>query len=102
MALFSQIEVEAIANALGDTELGLTGSEIGHVLQALNLQDPDPSYAKRHRLLNAFAADQNKRQNRTGILEFIRRAMAPARWLSKKHAYEPLRARLNEALSLSS
>lgn len=102
MALFSQIEVEAIANALGDTELGLTGSEIGHVLQALNLQDPDPSYAKRHRLLNAFAADQNKRQNRTGILEFIRRAMAPARWLAKKHAYEPLRARLNEALSLSS
>jgi len=45
MALFSQIEVEAIANALGDTELGLTGSEIGHVLQAPNLQDPDPSYA---------------------------------------------------------
>jgi uncharacterized protein (TIGR02391 family) len=100
MASFSQIEVEAIANALGDTELGLTGSEIGHILQTLNLQDPDPSYAKRHRLLSAFALDQNKRQTRGGILAFIRRAMAPARWLAKKHAYEPLRARLNEALAL--
>jgi hypothetical protein len=100
MAVFSQTEVESIANALGDTDLGLTGTEIGHILQTLGMPDPDPSLAKRHRLLNALAADQNNRKNRTAILEFIRRAMSPSRWLGKKDAYEPLRARLNEALAL--
>jgi len=55
---------------------------------------------KRRRLLNAFAVDQNSRGTRTGILEFIRRSMAPARWLRDRERYEPLRSRLNEALSL--
>ena len=55
---------------------------------------------KRRRLLNAFAVDQNSRGTRTGILEFIRRSMAPARWLRDRERYEPLRLRLNEALSL--
>jgi hypothetical protein len=84
MAVFSQTEVEAIADAPGDTNLGLTGNEIAHLLQTLRIADPDPTYSKRHRLLNALAADQNKRQNRKGILEFICRAMAAARWLGKR------------------
>jgi hypothetical protein len=100
MAVFSQTEVEAITNALGDTNLGLMGNEIAHLLQTLRIADPDPTYSKHHRLLNALAADQNKRQNRKGILAFIRRALAPARWLGKRDDYEPLRARLNEALGL--
>ncbi len=99
MAVFSQIEVEGIAAALGDTTTGLSGSEIGHILSTLKMADPDPAATKRHRLLAAFAADQNRRQKRTGILEFIRRAMAPARWLGKRDGYEPLRLRLNEALA---
>lgn len=99
MAVFSQIEVEGIAAALGDTAIGLSGSEIGHILNTLKMADPDPTAAKRHRLLAAFAADQNRRQKRTGILEFIRRAMAPARWLGKREGYEPLRLRLNETLA---
>lgn len=100
MATFSQIEVEAIADALGDTGLGLSGSELGHLLDTLGMPDPDPTLTKRYRLLNAFAADQNARRNRTGILEFIRRAMAPARWLRNRDRFEPLRTRLNEALAL--
>lgn len=98
MAVFSQIEVEGIAGALGDTTLGLTGTEIGHILSTLKMSDPEPTANKRNRLLAAFAVDQNKRQNRTAILEFIRRAMAPARWLGKREGYEPLRLRLNETL----
>lgn len=100
MATFSQIEVESIADALGDTGLGLSGSEIGHLLATLKMPDPDPGMTKRRRLLNAFVVDQNSRGKRTGILEFIRRSMAPARWLRDRERYEPLRLRLNEALSL--
>ncbi len=100
MVCFSQIEAESIADALGDTDIGLTGTEIGHILNTLNMSDPDPAITKRRRLLNAFAADQNKRGNRTGILAFIRRAMAPARWLNKHDKFELLRERLNQALSM--
>jgi len=98
---FNQIEVESIANALGDTETGLSGSEIGHLLHTLKMPDPTPQITKRHRLLNAFAEDQNTRKDRTGILAFMRRAMKPARWLNKKEGYEPLRTKLNEALALA-
>lgn len=100
MATFNQIEVESIANALGDTDFGLSGSEIGHILHTLNMADPDPTLSKRKRLLNAFAHDQNKRGNRTAILEFIRRSMAPGLWLRKHEKYEVLREQLNQALSL--
>nr|WP_298690164.1 TIGR02391 family protein [uncultured Dongia sp.] len=100
MATFNQIEVESIADALGDTEIGLTGTEIGHLLHTLSMTDPDPGITKRKRLHNALAADQNKRGNRRGILEFIRRAMAPGRWLNKQVEFERLRERLNQALSL--
>ena len=99
MALLSQIEVESIADALGDTAQGLSGSEIGHILQTLKMPDPDPGITKRRRLLNAFVADQNKRSNRTGVMEFIRRSMAPGRWLRDRDRYEPLRANLNRALA---
>ena len=100
MTIFTQVQIESIASALGDTDLGLSGSEIGHLLQTIPIPDPDPGITKRHRLHNAFVTDQNKRGKRTGILEFIRRAMAPGRWLREKHRYEPLRAKLNEALAL--
>ena len=101
LAHFAQIEAESIANALGDTEIGLTGPEIGHILQTVGMADPTPQITKRKRLLNAFAEDQNTRKSRTGILAFMRRAMKPGRWLNKKEGYEPLRAKLNEALALA-
>jgi uncharacterized protein (TIGR02391 family) len=78
----------------------LSGSEIGHLLRTLQIPDPNSDITKRKRLLNAFAEDQNKRGNRTGILEFIRQSMAPGRWLGNSDRYEPLRANLNRALAL--
>ncbi len=30
---FSQSEIQAIADALGDTDIGLTGTEIGQILR---------------------------------------------------------------------
>jgi hypothetical protein len=67
---FSQAQLESIAAALGDTEDGLTGTEIGHLLTTCGMADPDPQLTKRHRLYNAFAKDQNERQDRTHVLGF--------------------------------
>lgn len=77
MALFSQEQLEAIAGALGDTDQGLKGSEIGLLLESARIKDVDPAMTKRHRLYNAFAGDQNSRKDRVNILAFIRKAMKP-------------------------
>jgi uncharacterized protein (TIGR02391 family) len=96
---FKQEEVEAISAALGDTNDGLTGSEIGHVLALCRITDRDPELTKRHRIHNALADDQNRRGNRTGVLAFMRHAMKPERYLARPERYEPLRANLNRALA---
>lgn len=98
---FSREELEAIASALGDTEFGLTGSEMADLLAASRMKDPSPTMTKRHRLFNAFVESQNAKQNRANILAFIRKAMKPQRFLRHQHRFEPLRANLNEALSFS-
>ena len=93
--------LQAIADALGDTSEGLTGSEIAHLLASLQHYDTDPSMTKRHRLYNAFAHDQNNRQNHIHILGFIRRAMKPARFSREPGRFEPMRANLNRALAFA-
>ena len=100
MALFTAAELQAIAEALGQTGLGLSGREIGHLITSCRMVDPGET-TKRRRLYNAFAESQNSRQNRTHILELIRMAMSPARYASEPGRYEPMRANLNRALAFA-
>jgi uncharacterized protein (TIGR02391 family) len=97
--LFTQSELEAIAGALGDTSDGLTGTEIGHLLATLRMSDPSSAATKWKRLHNAFVERQNYSQNRRAILEFIRQAMKPARYVNQPERFEPMRANLNRALA---
>jgi len=99
--VFTQAQLEAIADALGDTNDGLTGSEIAHLLATARIADRDASFTKRKRLFNAFAADQNQRQHRRNILEFIRQAMRPERFARTPERFEPMRAHLNRALAFA-
>lgn len=99
--LFSQMQLQAIADALGDTSEGLSGSEIAHLLTTARMADTDPAITKRHRLYNAFVNHQNEHQDRRHVLAFIRFAMKPERYLREQHRFEPLRLRLNQALSFA-
>src|SRR5579862_5074055 len=98
---FEQSHVMAIAEALGHTTDGLTGSEIDFFLQLVRIEDISPDLKKSHRLYNAFAKDQNTRKHRRHILEFIRRAMKPERYIKDPERFEPLRAHLNQALGFA-
>ncbi len=98
---FTAAQLRAIADALGDTERGLTGSEMTHLLKASGVPDPDSTATKRHRLYNAFAASQNKRQDFKAIVKFIRETMSPVRFVRDQGRYEPMRANLNKALSFA-
>lgn len=97
----SQSQMEAIADALGDTNEGLMGSEIQHILATCRIEDSDPGITKRKRLFNAFALDQNKQQHRRNVLEFIRQAMKPERYVQSPGRFEPMRANLNQALAFA-
>jgi uncharacterized protein (TIGR02391 family) len=101
MVCFTQDQLQAIAEALGDTSDGLTGSEIAHLLATCGINDVDPAITKRYRLYNAFVHDQNQRQDRTRVLGFIRHAMKPARFAQCAERFEPMRAHLNRALAFA-
>jgi uncharacterized protein (TIGR02391 family) len=101
MTCFTQEQLQGIADALGDTDDGLTGTEIAHLLATCRIADVDPAMTKRHRLYNAFVQDQNKRQDRAYILAFIRKAMKPERFARCSERFEPMRAHLNRALAFA-
>ena len=100
-SVFDQSQLEAIAAALGDTNEGLTGSEIGHLLTSCQMSDPSPDLTKRHRLYNALAKSQNIRQNHGAILAFVREAMKPERYARFPERFEPMRTNLNVALAFA-
>ena len=99
--MFTQMQLQAIADALGDTSEGLTGSEIHHLLMTCKMMDIDPQATKRHRLYNAFVACQSALQDRRQILGFIRFAMKPEQYARDAGRYEPMRANLNRALAFA-
>ena len=99
--IFSQEQLEAIAQALGDTDEGLTGSEIEHLLAVCGIEDTDPGMTKWKRLFNAFAAHQNQTHDRRRILAFIRRSLKPDRYLKNPERFEALRQNANRALAFA-
>jgi len=98
---FQPSTIEAIAKVLGDTANGLTGSEIGHVLNTCSISDVDTLNTKWKRLYNALAAEQNKKQYGNHVIGFINHAMKPARWLNKRSQFDWLREELTKVLSFA-
>lgn len=96
---FSTSQLEAVARALGHTDDGLTGSEIGHLLATARIDDTDPGITKWTRLFNAFVNCQSRLGHRRNVLAFIRFAMKPDRFAHGPERFEPIRANLNRALA---
>lgn len=91
--------IEGICKVIADTELGLTGTEIGKLLADSKIKDTDPNLTKWKRLYNAFANWQNKHQCSNNIWDFIKRAMAPVRYLDSREKFDFRRIELNKRLS---
>lgn len=89
MAFFTQDQLEAIAGALGDTDAGLTGTEIQYLLASSKMTDPGP-ITKRVRIYNAFVESQNTKKNRTNIVSVSDGAIE----LSRTRTDRPWRSRL--------
>ena len=58
--LFTADVLRGIADVLGATDDGLTGTEIAHNLAQVRVPDVNPGMTKRYRLFNALAERQKK------------------------------------------
>ena len=96
---FTQSNLEALANVLGETNEGLSGSEIHHFLMVAKIDDVDPKNTKRYRLFNAFAAFQNKHHCANNIINFVKETLAPSRYINDRDKFERRRSAVNRVLA---
>lgn len=96
---FPQAVLEGICRAIGDTNTGLTGTQIGAYLAQEHISDVDPLNTKWKRLYNAFAEFQNKERCSNNILNFIKLALCPSRYIDNKERFDILRERTNQQLA---
>lgn len=95
---FTPSILEMISKILGDTEKGLTGSEIQHLLTQSNIEDTDPRMTKWKRLYNAFANYQNKNKRSDAIFLFIKLALSPAKYVDDLDAFNDIRTDIDKQL----
>lgn len=93
--------VIAIADALGATDTGLTGAEIGRTLARARIVDLQPQATKRHRLAAALLERQSQDRAANCIIRFITEAMGIGQYLQYPDRFEQLRQNLDPALSLA-
>lgn len=91
--------IEGIANILGDTTEGFTGTEIHRYLLASRIEDVDSTNTKRIRLYNAFLVSHNKQRCSNNILKFISESLAPARFVSDKARFDEICEKVNQQLA---
>ena len=97
---FTDGELQAVCKVLADTTVGLTGSEIGHLLRQVRVSDFDPTNTKWKRLFNALAESQNRTRSGDRVLAFISRALEPARYQGRSITLEERRDGVNVVLLL--
>ncbi len=92
--------LRAVAEVLGDTGSGLTGSEIARLIAASGLNDPGP-ITKRERIYTALAERQLADGSPNNVLAFVLRAMDPVRYRGEPGVFEVRRVELNVALAFA-
>jgi uncharacterized protein (TIGR02391 family) len=96
---FNAQQLTSIAKILADTHTGLTGSQIGYLLQDCRIPDVTPDMTKWKRLFNAFVEFQNERKFGNHVVVFINRAMNPVQYSGSPDEFESRRDELNAVLA---
>ena len=96
---FTEDNLEQVCNVLGETNSGLTGSEIGRKLRECGIADPNPAMTKRKRLFEALVARQRQDQCANNVCAFIQRVMNPVLHVQSPDHFRSKQAELNRVLS---
>ena len=90
--------VQGIADVLGNTTTGLTGSEIGKLLALIHIDDLSPMASKRDRLGSALISGQRHDGASNCVIRFITEAMQPVRYREEPALFTQRQDALNEVL----
>jgi len=96
---FEAGQLESLARALGHTDTGLSGTEIGQFLKQAGITDTDPGITKWQRIYNALVAKQNSDQTGNRVLGFINVALSPVRYAGKEAVFQARRRAVNVPLA---
>ncbi|MCU4424319.1 TIGR02391 family protein [Acinetobacter sp. WU_MDCI_Abxb74] len=102
MAIIKKFELaslESICNILGNTENGLTGSQISKYLSECDIYDPQLNSTKRKKLYDALEQKQNNDRCSNNIISFIQHVMKPSRHFDNQEWFLDMRKKLNFVLS---
>ena len=88
-------------DVLGATDSGLTGSEIARYLRECQIDDPEPTITKRHRLFAALHQRQNRDGCANSVLAFVKRVMDPVRYVGNREYFERKRIEVNTVLAFT-
>ena len=98
---FESSHMEAACRVVADTASGLTGSEIEYILKEIDVADPTPSITKWKRLFNALAQAQSEHQVGNHLIQFVNKAMSPARYTATPDLFARRQDGLNVALAFA-
>lgn len=99
VASFKEATLEQLCNVLGETNSGLSGSEIGRYLRECGIADPNPGMTKRIRLYEALLARQREDGCANNICAFIQRVMNPVIHVQAPDYFRSKQTELNLVLA---
>ena len=102
MAIIKNIDLgslESICKILGDTNNGISGTEISKYLAETSIKDPQLNSTKWKRLYDALSTKQSEDRCSNNILAFIKYVLRPSRHIHRKEWFKNIRTELNYVLS---
>jgi uncharacterized protein (TIGR02391 family) len=90
--------IEGVSDVLGETNSGLSGSEIGRLLARCRIDDLMPSMTKRHRLREALVARKARDGASNCVIAFVTAAMTPVTYRDNIALFSVRQDALNEVL----
>lgn len=102
MAIIKNIDLgslESICKILGDTNNGISGTEISKYLVETSIKDPQLNSTKWKRLYDALSIKQSEDRCSNNVLAFIKYVLRPSRHIHRKEWFKNIRTELNYVLS---
>ena len=102
MAIIKNIDLgslESICKILGDTNNGISGTEISKYLAETSIKDPLLNSTKWKRLYDALSIKQSEDRCSNNVLAFIKYVLRPSRHIHRKEWFKNIRTELNYVLS---
>jgi len=98
---FTTQQVERIARIIGDTDAGLSGSDIGRLLAQIGFRDDGPEMTKWKRIFNSLAHLQNVHGVGNHTIMLINEVMRPEAYVSSRNLFRSRQEQLNTVLAFA-